>query len=391
MLYNNLKNNLPGPLRIKLSILKQKFLALLKRFNLRVLKIHIFGVDEKTNEKRILGIWDLESSSLAIGDLIDFLIPLLCQADFKNAKKIDIVFVYNPEKPMATPKFSSFINASNLHYHLAEIIPILNTVPKLGSVFFFDSHAHFECFLAENSARYYMKPSFAEYLNGVSAKTRGWALIRNFYLKKKFVPKLKFKPTTIKWAGAFIKKNVGTKLMVTVNLRFNSQYTLDRDSNLEAWSELFEYSKEKNPDVMFVVLGRKGQFGDRFNNFSNVIFSKDYNTNIEQDLALIQQALFHMGTTSGPTSLAFLSEDIPYVITSFRVSDRINNLWLKPESGFPWHNKELQRLLWDKESGNLLIKEFENLLGKVDKTEWRRRLNLEEINCSILEWPYIEK
>ena len=95
-----------------------------------------------------------------------------------------------------------------------------------------------------------------------------------------------------------------------------------------------------------------------------------------------------MGTTSGLASLAYF-ENIPCVLTNFRVRDEISNLWLKPESIFPWHNKELKRLIRDKESGDLLVKEFENLLEKVDKTEWQRRLNLEEIDSGILEWPYI--
>jgi len=341
-------------------------------------------------EKRILGIWDIEKSNLALGVLMEFLTRLLCQAELENIKKIDIAFVYDSEKPVTDPKFSSYINASNLHYHLAEIIPILNTAPKLGSVLFFDSHSNFEYFLAENSARYHTEPHFSEYVKGVTAIERNFTIIRDFYLKRKFVPQLEFKQTTIKWAKAFIKKYAGDKLIISINLRFNSQFTPDRNSDLEVWSKLFKHSNDKYPDIMFVILGRKGEFGDKFRNFPNVVFSKDFDTNVEQDLALIHCALFHMGATSGLATLAYY-ENIPCILTNFRARDTITNLLFKPESIFPWHNQELKRLICDKESGGLLIKEFENLLEKVDKAEWRRRLNLEEIDSNILEWPYIEK
>src|SRR3989344_6213524 len=169
-------------------------------------------------EKRILGIWDIEKSNLALGVLIEFFTRLLCQAELKNKRKIDIAFVYDSVSPVTSPKFSQYINASNLHYHLAEIIPILNTAPKLGSVLFFDSHSNFEYFLAENGGRYHAEPSFSEYLKGVTAIERNFTIIRDFYLKKKFVPQLEFKQTTIKWARAFIKKYVSDKLMVSINL-----------------------------------------------------------------------------------------------------------------------------------------------------------------------------
>ncbi len=361
---------------------KNKILIVFSVFN-------YFLSKKELPEKRILGIWDIKSG-LALGVLIEFLTRLLCQAELKNIKKIDIAFIYDSESPITNPKFSQYINASNLHYHLAEIIPILNTAPKLGSVLFFDSHSNFEYFLAENGVRYHTEPSFSEYLKGVTAIERNFAVIRDFYLEKKFVPQLEFKQTTIKWARAFIKKYTGDKLMVSINLRFNSQFTPDRNADLEVWSNLFKYANDKYPNIAFIILGRKGELGDRFKNFPNIIFSKDFNTNVEQDLALIHCAFFHMGTTSGLASLAYYG-NTPCVLTNFRARDTITNLLFKPESVFPWHNKKLKRLICDKENSELLIKEFENLLEKVDKTEWRKRLNLEEVNSNILEWPYIEK
>ncbi len=73
-----------------------------------------FLSEKKLPEKRILGIWDIGKSNLALGVLIEFLTRLLCQAELKNIKKIDIAFVYDSENPVVCPKFSSYINASNL-------------------------------------------------------------------------------------------------------------------------------------------------------------------------------------------------------------------------------------------------------------------------------------
>ncbi len=369
--YNNLKNKLPVSLRIKLSDLKRKFLVLFRRLNLGALKMYISGFGGKSNEKRILGIWDFESSNIAVGVLIEFQTRLLCDAYSDNLNKIDIAFIYNPEQPLVHPKFSSWINASNFYHHFQEVLPILNINPKLGSIFLFDSREKFELFLKQNKNNYYFQPSLSHYFNRVGAFSDNYVVISHFYMKNNFVPKLEFKSATNEWVRIFIKKNIGSKIMVTVNLRLNSQFTPERNSNLEAWSELFEHSKEKSPDIIFVILGRKGELNDEFKNFSNIIFSKDYNTNIEQDLALIQHAFFHMGTTSGPASFAVLSEDIPYIITNFRPPDKNDENWLKPGSGF---NKEFQRLIWEKETGELLIKEFKDLYGKIDKSEWRDKL-----------------
>lgn len=121
---------------------------------------------------------------------------------------------------------------------------------------------------------------------------------------------------------------------------------------------------------------------------ANIVFLSDHNANVEQGLALIAHSLFYMGITSGPASLPILSSDIPYVATIFETPDPYYNHWLKPGDALPWQNKEIQHLIWDSETGELLIEKFEDLYGKVDKEKWRNQMRPDEIDERSLYWPY---
>ncbi len=67
-----------------------------------------------------------------------------------------------------------------------------------------------------------------------------------------------------------------------------------------------------------------------------------------------------------------------------------NYSWLKPGKNFPWRNPEFHRLIWDGEKYDL-IKEFEQMFNILDKEKWRKDLNLNNIDETVLEWPYIKK
>ena len=338
-------------------------------------------------QKRLLGVWDVKSTNVAVGILIEFQIRLLCEAYEKKLDKIDIAFVYDAEKPTVQPKFS-FINASNFHYHLSELIPILNTNPKLGSVFFFDHHDEFEKFLIKNQDQYDICPPIFDYMSGLRSDKDVFNIMRNFYFKNKFLPKLEFKEATSQWAKAFIKKYVGDKLAVTVNLRFNPKFTAGRNAKIEAWKEFFTYCGKDASDVKFVILGRQNEIGEKLKGLSNVIFSKDCNTNIEQDLALMAHSFFYMGITSGPASFPSLSTDIPYILTNYTMPNTPYAFWLKHGEMLPWQNEEIQRVTWEPETKEWLIEEFEKLYGKLDKDEWRNKLQLNMTDEKSLSWPY---
>lgn len=343
-------------------------------------------------EKRILGINDFKVTDVAIGGMLEFQIRLLCEAHLKKVDKIDIALIYNPESPVGHWKYTSWINQDNFHYHLSELFPLLNVNPKLGSVFIFNSKDSFELFLSENRNRYFVCPSIFNYANNLSFARGNYRFLRDFYAKEKFLPELRLPEPITLWVKAFMKKYAKGKYVITVNLRTNPFFAQHRNAVIDVWKSFFEYCLKKHNNVIFLILGRKSEITEELRKLPNIIFTQDYNINIQHTLSFIKHSLFYMATSSGPASFAILSRDIPYVIVSFHAPDiSYNYNWFKPESFLPWQNRKFQKLIWEKESPELLIKESEDLFDKVDKEKWVKSLELNNIDESILEWPYLIK
>ncbi len=366
---------------------KMKFLG-----SVNFIKYKLLKKPNPKDKKRILAITDFNAVSVALGAFIELQMRLLCEAYLSKADKIDFALVYNPERPATHWKYASWVTRDNFHLHLAETFPLLNLNPKLGSVLIFNSHGEFERFLEKNSQNYLLRPSFFDYVNKKSLFRGNYTFLRDFYLKHGFLPKLEIPNFTCLWTKAFIKRYVKKdRFLVAVNLRSNPLLDLKRNASLDAWRELFIYCLERYPNVTFLILGRKSEVAEGLKS-PNVIFLQDFNVNIQHTLSFIKHSLFYMAVSSGPASFALLSESIPYAIMSFRVPDIVHNYsWFKPGTVLPWQNKEFQKLVWERETPEILIKEFEDLLGKVNKEKWRNELDLDSIDESILDWPHLVK
>jgi len=343
-------------------------------------------------EKRILGINDFKVTDVAIGNMLEFQVRLLCEAYINKVDKIDIALVYDPVNPVGHWKYTSWMNKDNFHYHLAELFPLLNLSPKLGSVFIFNSKDDLELFLDQNRSRYFTCPSIFKYANNLGFARDNYRFLRSFYDKEKFLPQLELPKIVNLWTKAFVKKNLKGKYMIAVNLRTNPFFAQQRNAIMASWKDFFEYCLKKHDNVVFVILGRKSDVIEAFKELPNVIFTPEHNINIQHTLSFIKHSLFYMATSSGPASFAILSEDIAYLIVSFHAPDiSFNYNWWKPGTHLPWQNKELQKLIWEQETPQILIKEFEDLFNIVAKEKWRKELDLENIDESILEWPYLIK
>ena len=66
-----------------------------------------------------------------------------------------------------------------------------------------------------------------------------------------------------------------------------------------------------------------------------------------------------------------------------------NYNWLKPGMQWPWAEKTLQKLVWEKETPESLIKEFEYLLQNTNKEAWQKAMTMARVPDHVLEWPYI--
>jgi hypothetical protein len=120
----------------------------------------------------------------------------------------------------------------------------------------------------------------------------------------------------------------------------------------------------------------------------NIVFVKDYRTTMEQDMGLVKHGLFHMGVASGPTSLTNFADDIPYCVFRVELNDKSYNYkWFKPGTQYPWH-KDLQKLIWENETPESLVKEFEYLFQNTGKKAWQQNMAISNAEAGFLEWPY---
>jgi len=300
---------------------------------------------------RILGIWDVSRANLALGFFLEFQIRLMCAAAHPAFKKIDFVFVIDRARPVTNEKFSSWIKNYNLSWHLGEMLGLLEINPDLGNIFLFDSPIQFENFLL--SGKTYNKFS--------SGQENNYLAVSNHYQKAGRLPRFIF-PEIIKKE---IKNFIGDRLAVAVGLRVNDFFSPQRNSNLAAWQELFQYAFKNYPQITFLILGRSGEFKNKISPLPNLIFVGDRHLNLIKQLALMEGSSFYMGTCGGLASFAFFSQFIPYLVTRFRPPKDDQQSWLKFGSALPWQDQAVQHLCWEEESKNLLIDKFEDLRQKL--------------------------
>lgn len=339
---------------------------------------------------KVLAFENFRNNSPALGSFLEFQMRSLCLSELHNIDTIDVALVYDLKSPLWDPKMSKWCSPSNFQLHLYEILPLLNMNPRLGSVFVFNSRESFETFLSQHAKEYILCPSLFHYINKSGAAAGNYLFVRNFYLKKKYLPKFIFTPNIALWAKAFIKKYVGDKYAVTINLRVNPFFGERRNSDIPSWRHLFTYCLEKHPNVTFLILAHQNEVPEDFKHMPNFVFVKDYHTTMEQDMSLVKHALFHMGVMSGPTSFVNFTNDIPCCIFRTEMNDRSYNYnWFKPGTQFPWFNQHLQKLIWEKETPESLEKEFEHLFQNTDKKAWHQNVAIDDSQTSVLEWPYI--
>ena len=231
---------------------------------------------------------------------------------------VDFAMVYDPKKPVLSDRAFSHIHAENFLFHLSSVLPAAQVNPYLGSLFLFDSHPRLESFIADNATAYHVWPSMAlyagrEYLFYYCFND----LFYRFFRERGTLPNLASRPAARHWAEHFINEHAGSLATATVQLRKNPM-TPARNSKNDCWLDLFRHCAEKYP-VKFIVIGSAFEIDARLRSLPNVVIAKDHFTTLELDLALIEAADFHMGTASGPGTIAQFNRK-PYCIFSWKIN-----------------------------------------------------------------------
>jgi len=272
-------------------------------------------LSRKSDERRLLVVYDLSANPYSIGDVLVVVEASMALREIHGVGQVDFAFVFDEKQPVRAGSSFGHITADDVFYHLASIVPTVQVNPQLGSLFVFNSHLRLEQFLADNAAIYVVWPSawkYAqnEYLNYTAYNDVLW----NHRQKHGTIPILSSRPFLVKWANEFYSHRVHPRVPVTVQVRNNPSFGAHRNLRLDVWIEFFLRTEKAYP-ACFVIVCAANEIDDRLRQCRNVIVSKDYHTGIEQDLALIQTASFHMGASSGPGQMAIFGTK-PYLLVN---------------------------------------------------------------------------
>ena len=332
-----------------------------------------------THGRRVLVVYDTSSQPFSVGDLLILQEASLVLCDTHHVEVVDFAIVFDPKIPASSdPVFAGTVTEENVLYHLASLLPIAQVNPRLGSLFVFDSHAHLQRHITDNADRYHIWPSgwkFAtrEYLSPAIFND----LLYGHFKQHGSIPQLSCRPFLRAWADRFYGEHVCPQVPVTVNIRNNKLWHLNRNSQIDCWVEFFRHCESRFP-VKFVLICAYSEIDIRFRECTNVILAKDHHTGVEQDMALIHTSAIHMGAGSGPATMAWFNSK-PYLMvnTTYKSGEFFERPGMirQEESDIQsfWFAGPYQRVANGTETTELLIREFERMWGMIDQTPWQLR------------------
>ena len=328
--------------------------------------------------ERILGIYNFWEQSGRVGDIIIFYQTLNVVRAIHKVPWIDIAFIEDRRSPYYSPGGIP----GQLEWRRS-VMTMHSVIPHVGSVFYFNSDVEFERFFRDNHHRYYCWPQYGKYHSWPSRiKHRfisTWfktmpsrvTLIREFLEREGNIPYLSCPPEITDWAMEFVERNVSPSLPVVVHIR-NSTFDTARNSNLDAWSGFFQHQL-KDPRFKFIIIGHEQGIIPQFREFPNVLFSKDFDTTLEQDLALMQVSHLCLTHASGPGAFPEFT-GVPFVkfvsARLKRASYEKRIMGFADDASIGCEN-EFQRLISEPETEEVLFREFCRLVEDLDRAGWR--------------------
>lgn len=319
----------------------------------------------KYSKKRILVAYDTNSQPFSVGDAILFVFCSVVLSKILGIKVVDFSLIYNSKNPeKVDPVFIGIVNSENVLSHLGKILSVAQMSQQIKSILIFDSNNQFYKYLHDNRELYHVWPSEVqmEIRDYQSPRIFNELLFRYF---KKFttIPEIECKEYLKIWAVKYIKEHCKNNIPVTVNLRFNKGWHQNRNANICSWLEFFKYCEDRYP-VTFILISARDEHLSDFLECKNIVYSKDSNTTLEQDLALISGSSMHMGSSSGPATIAWFS-DKPYLIFKPR-SNLLDNFFI--DSSMIIRNGNLEKF-WFANDSQLFVINCEETSYMIDLFE----------------------
>ncbi|MEW6532161.1 MAG: hypothetical protein AB1473_15095 [Thermodesulfobacteriota bacterium] len=311
-------------------------------------------------ERRILAVWDFREVPFTVGELLYHQEVSLILREVHQVEKIDLALLLDSAHP---GRFDQGLTPGNAHYYFSKLLPAAFANPHLGSLLVFDSAQALDAYIADNRNRYHV---FPPYVDEHGRKIKGYEhyfnYVQEFHRDRGYIPHLSCRTAMVAWARCFLAEHVRPRFPVSLQLRNNMLFP-DRNSKLDEWLEFVSFCESRFP-VTFILIGDQEEVDSRFRNRPNVVIPKDHGTTLEQDLALIQASMLHMGSVSGPTMFAIF-RDAPYLIYRFRVQHEE----MEWGSAAPWATP-LQKLGWESETHERIEADFSAIWSQLRTDAW---------------------
>jgi hypothetical protein len=373
--------SLPMKIKVKIKKIYKNIRYLLRFFSWVLTASYLRKYKWKKDNERILLIYDTTSQPFSIGDFLVIQETSLALAREFSANYTDIAIVYDIVNPSKVDKvFKGVVNTDNVLLHLTSFMPVVNLNPKIGSLFVFNSKSALENYLFKNINGYLnVWPSGFNYGCGKYLNLHAFNTVLYDYFKKyKHIPNLSSSTPLRLWALSFIHQNIYPKVPITINIRNNPNWDLRRNSKIQEWDKFFHYAEKTYPEALFIILCATQEIPEKFRGLSNVIFAKDFSTELDQELALIEFSAAHMGTNSGPAAMAYFNNN-PYFIFSLLI-DGIHHEYFSKEDMIIsmngdfykfWFASNLQKFSSKPEDIDTLISVFDEIWFSIDLKKWK--------------------
>jgi hypothetical protein len=343
------------------------------------------------SEKRVLVLYDLSIQPFSVGDILIMQEAALILREQLGTQLIDFALLYNPNSPSNNDAAFKDIVSETAINNLISLLPVAQVNPYIGSIFTFNHRQQLEKFISDNLTIYDVWPSGWTF--GVRREYLYYRIfdeiIYPFYKKNHKIPTLSAREPLKKWASIFFKRYCSDSLPITVNLRNNPNFQTSRNLTIEHWVEFFNKCGNTY-NVKFIIICARSEIDERLRNCQNVLFAKDFDTNIEQDLALIQCSAIHLGVPSGPATVAFFSEK-PYLIFKgelhkqfFKHHDMVT---LSPDGTQKFcFASDSQLFISGVESSSKMLAEFHKIYSSFEVNAWLSNNEINKANIEIASW-----
>jgi hypothetical protein len=265
---------------------------------------------------RQLAIYDFGAQPISFGDFYVFLQASMAWSTHCGVAEVDLCVVCDPSS-IRTPEFVALRSIDGaLRARIFELLPLAQMHPGIRSIHIVDHvERAFDMLLRPGAAYHSSWPPLDLLRSGAYLFYITMNFFDQIYHLKPIKPRLRARAPIAQWALEFLAEHARCPTTATVNLRMNPAHAATRNMNADAWRAFFDHTS-RDGAVTFFLLGSTTENFDCFRSCSNVIVTKDWRTDVERDLALIEYASMHMGSASGPSIFPAFLEDKPTTIVN---------------------------------------------------------------------------